>query len=178
MASFGSLDRRARRCLTGDCADDEGDIDDSVFDEYDSVFAAHVQGFAQSCSQGRRRCFDGSSPIEDDGFSDDDEMNSTSDFGMLKQRRREVSSELNGELTRSAWTARCRHDSIPLSLERDLDAVLDEVIALVTSIVRPKSHRLDGSIRAAADAALTAALATTLALVPPCAIPERACNGR
>ena len=105
-------------------------------------------------------------------------MNSASDFDMLKQRRREVSSELNGELTRSAWTARCRHDSIPLSLERDLDAVLDEVIALMTSILRPKSHRLDGAIRAAADAALTAALATTLALVPPCAIPGRACNGR
>ena len=91
MASSDTLDRRARRCLTGDGADDESDIDDSVFDEYDSVFAAYGQGFAQSCSQGRRRCFDGFSPIEDDGFSDDDEMNSASDLDMLKQRRREVS---------------------------------------------------------------------------------------
>ena len=91
MAPSDTLDRRARRCLTGDGADDEGDINDSVFDEYDSAFATHGQGFAQSCSQGRRRCFDGFSPIEDDGFSDDDEMNSASDLGMLKQRRREVS---------------------------------------------------------------------------------------
>jgi len=87
---------------------------------------------------------------------------------------------LNGKLARSAWTwtARCRHGGIPLSLERDLDAVLGEVITLMTSILRPKSHRLDGAIRAAADAALTAALAATLALVPPCAIPERACMQR
>ena len=90
MSSPDLVDRRARRCVTGYAEDeDEDNIDDAMFSDNDCN-AFTVQQCSSSsgdCSEEkdlqsrwhRRRCFDGWSPLGEEGFSDDDELFSAVD---------------------------------------------------------------------------------------------------
>ena len=93
MHSSDLVDRRARRCVTGYAEDDDDDINDTIFSDYDCNAITAVQrrsgsGDLQSCSQ-RRRCFDGWSPLDEEGFPEDGELFSAIDSIIIRRARRD-----------------------------------------------------------------------------------------
>ena len=99
MSSPDLVDRRARRCVTEYAEDeDEDNIDDAMFSDNDCN-AFTVQQCSSSsgdCSEEkdlqsrwhRRRCFDGWSPLGEEGFSDDDELFSAVDSIIIRRASR------------------------------------------------------------------------------------------
>jgi len=162
MHSSDLVDRRARRCVTG-YAEDDDDIDDTIFSDYDCNAITAVQRSSgsgdccadqglQSCSQ-RRRCFDGWSPLDEEGFPDDDELFSAIDSIIIRRARRDGSrrddddqpasasdngrnetvgmvlrTELQPEIVRSESIATCAPDVLFAKLTRSLS------ITSITSI--------------------------------------------
>ena len=157
MHSSDLVDRRARRCVTGYAEDDDDDINDTIFSDYDCNAITAVQrrsgsGDLQSCSQ-RRRCFDGSSTLDEEGFPDDDELFSAIDSIIIRRARRDGSrrddddqpasasdngrnetvsmvlrTELQPEIVRSESIATCAPDVLFAKLTRSLS------ITSITSI--------------------------------------------
>ena len=131
-------------------AEDDDDIDDTIFSDYDCNAITAVQRSSgsgdccadqglQSCSQ-RRCCFDGWSPLDEEGFPDDDELFSTIDSIIIRRARRDdddqptsasdngrnetvgmiLRTELQPEIVRSESIATCAPDVLFAKLTRSL----------------------------------------------------------